>query len=154
MQQTFSVKRFALNHLGGTALAFGILVSSLTVVTTLGLSGAFPGSRGAGSAQVAASSITAPVTDAQLTARQQYWEARMFGVVVQPAPSAAPLDQLLATYARYNPEIDGTDAATLATMLAEYARYNPAINGPATDGANAAALTQLLADYGRYNPEP
>lgn len=53
MQQSIGVKHFALNHLAGTALAFGILVSSLTAAATLSLTGDLPGRGGATSANVA-----------------------------------------------------------------------------------------------------
>jgi hypothetical protein len=43
MQTQMTLTRFARNHLSGTALAFGILVSSLTAIATLGVTGDLPG---------------------------------------------------------------------------------------------------------------
>ena len=64
------LKRFALNHLGRTAVAFGILVSSLTAVTTLTLTGDLPGIGRHSSAQQVETSV--PASQSAAEARQRY----------------------------------------------------------------------------------
>jgi hypothetical protein len=68
MQATITTKRFALNHIKGTALAFGILVSSLTAVTTLGITGDLPGQ---GQPAASAPSSQAATVAAQADAEQR-----------------------------------------------------------------------------------
>jgi hypothetical protein len=65
MQAHLTVKQFAITHFGVTALAFGILVSSLTAAATLGLTGEFPGFGDGASAPLANSASTTMVTDAE-----------------------------------------------------------------------------------------
>jgi hypothetical protein len=70
MQMQTTVKRFALNHIGGAALALGVLVSGLTVATTLSVTGDFPGRGHAESAHVATSGLPPRVTAALAEQRQ------------------------------------------------------------------------------------
>jgi hypothetical protein len=70
MQTQTAVKRFALKHLAGTALAFGIMVSSVTAVATHSLTGDLPGQDGNGSARVGDVSVTTRVNAAEAEQRQ------------------------------------------------------------------------------------
>jgi hypothetical protein len=68
--QAMNLKQFALNHIGRAALAFGILVSCLTAVTTLTLTGDLPGIGSAGSTQQVETSAPADHTAAEASRRQ------------------------------------------------------------------------------------
>jgi hypothetical protein len=74
MQMQTTVKRFALKHIGGTALALGVLLSSLTVAATLSVTGDFPGRGHAESAHVVDSGSSLRVTAAVAEQRQQRME--------------------------------------------------------------------------------
>jgi hypothetical protein len=91
MQAQMTVKQFVLSHLGGTALAISILVSSVTAVATLSLTGDLPGIGDNGSAHVDDSSATTSdnVSDAvqrQLTMeRDDYTAWRRSQAAITPA---------------------------------------------------------------------
>jgi hypothetical protein len=67
MAQVTGVKRFALNHLGGTALTLSLLVGGATMVTTLSITGDLPDVR-SGSASTASQATVDP---AAIVARDQ-----------------------------------------------------------------------------------
>ena len=70
MQQILGLKSFAFNHFGGAALAFGIVVSSLTVAATLSVTSDFPGLGHAESAYVSTSGSPLGVAAAMAEQRQ------------------------------------------------------------------------------------
>jgi hypothetical protein len=151
MQETLGLKRFVVTHVGATALALGVLVGSGLAMVGLTATGNAPWTSGNtaqnGAQQAALQSLhtaqEARFFEAKL-ARQDAFEVQTS--VLGAAPTS-PLDQLLADYARYNPEVGGARSAALEALLVAYARYNPVVDGP-----GSSTLGRVLAQYERYNP--
>jgi hypothetical protein len=89
--QVMNLKQLALNHVGAAALAFGILVSSLTAVTTLTLTGDLPSIGSDGSALHIETSAPAFQTAAE--AKQRYLATERAEYLAWRQLMAAPTDQ-------------------------------------------------------------
>jgi hypothetical protein len=154
MQQTIGLKRFVVTHVGATALALTVLVSSGLAIAGLAATGNAPWMSGS------ASQVGAQQREVQSMHTAQ--EARFFEakVVRQEelelqssvlVAKVAAHEKLLRFYALKEEQLlalsSPSPTASTAARLAEYARYNPVV-----DGVGSSALGRLLAQYERYNP--
>jgi hypothetical protein len=129
MQQTLGLKRFALNHIGGAFLVFGMLVSSLSVVATLSVTGDFPGAGHAESARVATSGSPRRVTAAVAEQHQlrmdrddfRAWQSQARSMGATSSMNAV-VDQMVAFFDAKLARLEATElhiSQTAAQAVAE-----------------------------------